>query len=98
MKKQSSQIDIEKVAKLANLALKAEEKATFQKQLEEIINYVSQLGNIDTDNVEPIGHITGLENITRSDEAGSSLSQEDALLNAPKTHNGFFKVDAILEE
>ena len=91
-------INIEHVAKLANLKLTDEEKKTFEPQLTEIIGYISQLEKVDTENIESIGHITGLENVTRKDKAAPSLSQEDALANAPKIHNGFFEVDAIFEE
>lgn len=91
-------IDIDHVAKLANLPLTEEEKKIFQKQLEDILAYVSKLNEVDTEKVEPIGHITGLVNVTRKDEAKPSQNQDDALKNAPKTHNGFFEVEAIFDE
>lgn len=91
-------IDIDHVAKLANLNLTDEEKKTFEPQLEEIVGYISKLEKVDTKNIEPVGHITGLENVTRKDEAKPSLSQGDALANAPRTHNGFFEIEAIFQE
>lgn len=91
-------IDIDHVAKLANLKLTEEEKKTFEPQLTEIVGYISKLEKVDTKDIEPIGHITGLENVTRKDETTPSLSQEDVLANAPKTHNGFFEVDAVFKE
>ena len=97
MKYKRSKIDIEHVAKLANLKLTEEEKPLFQKQLTEILGYVENLNQVDTKNVEPIGHITGLEKITREDVAAPSLSQEDAISQAPSTHNGFVEVEAILD-
>lgn len=96
--KKSPVIDIEHLAKLANLPLTEQEKQKFEKQLQEILSYISKLNEVDTKKVEPIGHITGLVNVTRPDEAKSSLNQDDVLKNAPKTHNGFFEVDAIFEE
>lgn len=94
----NAKIDIDKVAKLANLKLTAKERKTFQKQLEEVLVYVSSLGEVDTKKVEPIGNITGLQNISREDEPSPSLPQEDSLKNAKKTYNGFFEVDAIFAE
>lgn len=91
----SNQIDIDYVAKLANLPLTHQEKVTFERQLGDILTYFNKLGEADTKNVEPIGHITGLTNISRADETAPSLSQEDALKNAPKTRNGFIEVKAI---
>lgn len=93
-----TKIDVEQVAKLANLSLSQKEKRAFQRQLEEILGYISQLDKLNTQNIQPIDHITGLENIGREDIALPSLSQEEAVKNAPKTHNGLFVVDAIFEE
>lgn len=97
-KNPKSAIDIDHVAKLAKLKLSKEEKETFEPQLKEVLGYISQLEKVDTEKVEPIGHITGQMNVTREDEARPSLSQDDALANAPKTHNGFFQVDAVFRE
>lgn len=98
VKRLTSKIDIDHVAKLANLSLSPTEKATFARQLGQVVNYFDKLSEIDTQKVEPIGQITGLINVTREDEAAPSLTQEEALANAPRTHNGFFEVDAIFEE
>ena len=86
------------MAKLANLRLSPAEKQTFEKQLSEVLEYVKHLEKVDTTKVQAIGQITGLINVTREDEAAPSLTQEEALANAPRTHNGFFEVDAIFEE
>jgi aspartyl-tRNA(Asn)/glutamyl-tRNA(Gln) amidotransferase subunit C len=91
-------IDLAHVAKLANLTLSPEEKALYGKQLEEIVDYVSKLNEVNTEKVEPTAHITGLENIGREDEAAPSLTQEDAISQALKTHNGAIVVDAVFEE
>lgn len=90
-------IDIAHVAKLANLTLTPAEEKTFEKQLGEIVNYVSQLDELNTEKVEPIAQITGLKNVNRTDEPAPSLTQEEALKNAPKIHNGFFEVEGILD-
>lgn len=91
-------IDIDHVSRLANLTLNRAEKEKFEKQLAGILTYISQLNEIDTKDVEPIGHISEMTNVTRKDEPRPSLSQEDALANAPKRHNGFFQVNSIFEE
>ena len=97
-KPQKPEIDVDYVSKLANLPLTDKEKAVFEKQLKDVLTYISKLNEIDTDEVEPIAHIADLVNITRGDETSPSLSQEDAIKNSPKTHNGFFEVDAIFDE
>lgn len=95
---QHLKIDIEHVAKLANLTLSPAEKKMFEKQLSEVLEYINKLNEVDTKSVPPIGQITGLENATREDIPTPSLSQEDALANSPRTHNGFFEVDAVFAE
>jgi aspartyl-tRNA(Asn)/glutamyl-tRNA(Gln) amidotransferase subunit C len=90
-------LDVSHIAKLANLPLTDEEKNKFEKQLDETLKYIENLQEIDTKNVQPTAHVTGLENVTREDVAGESLEQKQALGNAKKTHEGFFQVDAILD-
>lgn len=86
------------IAKLANLEIKEEELKKFQKQLSSILQYVSKLKEVDTKNIETTSQVTGLENVTREDEAKPSLSQEQALSNTKSKHNGFFRIKAVLEE
>lgn len=95
---QSMKIDIKHIAKLANLSLTSEEEGKFEKQLEETLATISQLNEVNTDNVKITSQVTGLENVMDEDTAKPSLSQKDALSNAKNTHNGFFVVKAVLEE
>ena len=90
-------IDVQDVAKLANLKLTPEEEKKFEAQLGDILSYVEQLQKIDTTDIEETAQMTGLSNVTRNDTTSPSLSQEDALSNAKEQHNGFIKVKAILD-
>jgi aspartyl-tRNA(Asn)/glutamyl-tRNA(Gln) amidotransferase subunit C len=90
-------INVPHIAKLANLPLEDDEKKRFEKQLEETIEYVEELNQVDTKNVEPTSQVTGLENVTRDDITHPSLTQDEALSNTTSSYNGFFKVNAILE-
>ncbi|MDP2638215.1 MAG: Asp-tRNA(Asn)/Glu-tRNA(Gln) amidotransferase subunit GatC [Candidatus Levybacteria bacterium] len=90
-------IDVAHIAKLANLPLKPDEKEKFGKQLSETLTYVEKLNSIDTKGTEPTSQVTGLENVTREDEAKPSLTQEEALSNAKSHYNGLFKVKAVLD-
>lgn len=91
-------IDINHIAKLANLSLTTEEKVKFEKQLTETLKYIENLKEVDTKDVKPTDHVTNLENVTREDVVTPSLSQEQALSNAKDKYNGFFKVKAVLDE
>jgi len=90
-------LDVKHIAKLANLPITKDEEKKFESQLNETLSYVEILKEVDTKNIEPTAHVTGLENITREDTTKPSLSQLQALSNTKKKHNGFFIVDAILE-
>ncbi len=92
--------DVVHVAKLANLSLENEEIDKFHSQLSDIVGYISELDEIDTSEVEPTSQCTGLENITRSDEIQPEnvLKMEDVLSGTENTHNGYFRVKAILRE
>ena len=91
-------IDVKKVAKLANLSLSTSEETLFEKQLDETVSYIENLKEIDTKDTKPTNQVTGLTNVTREDTTTPSLSQKEALRNAKSTYNGFFKVNAVLEE
>ena len=90
-------INVPHIAKLANLNLKKEEEAKFEKQLSEILSYFEKLEEVDTKDVQPTSQVTGLENVTKEDETKPSLSQDEALSNTKSKHNGLFKVKAVLE-
>ena len=91
-------IDVKDVAKLANLKLNSEEEKKFEEQLGDILTYVEQLQKVDTTGVEETAQVTGLSNVARNDTTSPSLTQDEALSGAKEQHNGFVKVQAILEE
>ena len=91
-----TQQEVEKVAKLARLALTDIEKAAFAKQLSQILTHVETLKQYDTTGVEPTA--TGHVNVFRPDIARPSLSVERAVDNAPESADGFFVVPKIIED
>ncbi|HEX6649263.1 MAG TPA: Asp-tRNA(Asn)/Glu-tRNA(Gln) amidotransferase subunit GatC [Pyrinomonadaceae bacterium] len=95
-----TQADIEKVAQLAHLELAEEELKTFGAQITEIVNYVEQLNELDTTNVEPaIGGLTpegASTDASRDDEVSGSLGQKIALAEAPDAASGHFRVPKVL--
>ena len=94
-----SRDDVLHVAKLAKLTLTLKEVTKFQEQLTKIIDYISQLSEVDTSNLEPTSQTTGLENVFRPDEVKpTGFSQNEALSGTDKTHNGYFVVDAVLNK
>jgi aspartyl-tRNA(Asn)/glutamyl-tRNA(Gln) amidotransferase subunit C len=90
-------MDIEKVARLARLALSEEEKATFGEQLDQVLTYVEQLSRLNTEGIEPTSHAIPVSNVFREDEARPSFPREDVLRIGPDTEAGYFKVPRIIE-
>ena len=95
-----NQSEIEKVAQLAHLELGEEELKTLGAQITEIVNYVEQLNELDTKNVEPaLGGLTpeGEETeASRADGVAGSLGQKAALAEAPDPAAGHFRVPKVL--
>lgn len=90
-------LDVNHIAKLSNIPLNDNEIKKLESQLEETLKYVENLQEVDTKNVQPTSHVTGLENVTREDVATPSLTQKEALQNAKSTHEGFIQVNQILD-
>ena len=91
------QLDVKYVAHLARLELAAGEEARLAAQLGGILGYIEKLKQLDVTGVEPTAHAVPLVNVTRPDATRPSLSQEDALRNAPAQANGLFIVPKIVE-
>ena len=92
-----SKQEVEHVAKLARLELSEQEKEQLTDQLSNILTYVETLNSIDTKGVEPTSHVLDIKNVMRDDVAKPSLTQEQALANAPDKAAGHFKVPKIIE-
>jgi aspartyl-tRNA(Asn)/glutamyl-tRNA(Gln) amidotransferase subunit C len=91
-----SRQDVEKVALLARLQLTATELVTMTDQLAQIVRYVDQLAEVDTEGVEPMAHAIELSNVFRPDQVTESLPRDAALANAPHHDERGYLVPAVL--
>jgi aspartyl-tRNA(Asn)/glutamyl-tRNA(Gln) amidotransferase subunit C len=85
-----------KVAYLSRLELTEDEVELFSKQLKDIIGFVEKLNELDTENVVPFYELIDVETPLREDIPHESLSQEEALKNAPQKDKGFFVVPRVI--
>jgi aspartyl-tRNA(Asn)/glutamyl-tRNA(Gln) amidotransferase subunit C len=92
-----SKEEVSYVAHLARLEFNEEETGTFTSQLNDILLYMEKLNLADTAGVEPISHATALSNAFRDDVVQESLSEENALANAPDRQGGCFRVPKVVE-
>ena len=94
-------IDDATVAKMAHLAkLEFSEAAaeTIKADLNKIIEFVDKLEELDTENVEPLLHITKEVNVMREDVVANEVSQKEALKNGPDTNSDYFRVPKVLDK
>ena len=91
-----SRDDVAKLAKLARLALTDDELDSFAGQLDSILGYVGAIQSVDVTGVAPTGNPLRELNVTRPDIVQFSLTQQQALAEAPSAEDGRFVVPQIL--
>ncbi|HEX3989048.1 MAG TPA: Asp-tRNA(Asn)/Glu-tRNA(Gln) amidotransferase subunit GatC [Verrucomicrobiae bacterium] len=92
-----SDFDVKYVAHLARIALTPEEEEKFGAQLAGILGYIDKLNQLDVAGIEPTAHAVPMVNVFRPDEIRPSLTNEEALRNAPAKANGLFMTPKIVE-
>jgi aspartyl-tRNA(Asn)/glutamyl-tRNA(Gln) amidotransferase subunit C len=90
--------EVRHVAELAKLRLSETEIEQYTGQLSAILEYAERLQEVDTSSVPPTPYILPLVNVMRDDVSAPSLSNVEALANAPDSEDGFFRVRAVFEE
>ena len=91
-----TEAEVRHVAKLARLKVSDDEVRMFTGQLGAVLDYVAQLQEVDTEGVEPLAHALAVHNVLREDEVRPSLSNDEALANAPQRDGEFFAVPKVL--
>lgn len=88
---------IEKIAHLSRLNFSGEDEAKMLDSLNNIINWVAQLSEVDTEGVQPLTHMTDEHNVWRKDEVRDQLPHDKGLLNAPRKDTNYFRVPKVLD-
>jgi aspartyl-tRNA(Asn)/glutamyl-tRNA(Gln) amidotransferase subunit C len=88
---------IKKIAHLARLEFDENSAEKMSKDMSQILDWVEQLNEIDTTNVEPLTTMSSEFNDMREDKVGNQLDHESALKNAPKRDADYFRVPKVLE-
>ena len=92
MKNIISDETIEYVGILAKLDLSEEEKEQATTDMGNMLDYIDQLNELDTEGVEPMSHVFSLHNVFRSDEVANGDDRENMLRNAPQKKEGTYMV------
>ena len=88
--------DVTRLATLSSLKLTNEETDSLRVDLDNIVSYIEQLSELNTEGVEPIYQVTGLQNVWREDEVQTELKPQDLLDLAPATQDNQIKVPKVL--
>ncbi|HEY8108513.1 MAG TPA: Asp-tRNA(Asn)/Glu-tRNA(Gln) amidotransferase subunit GatC [Patescibacteria group bacterium] len=87
---------VEKVARLARLALSDDDVAANQRQLSKILEYIDQLNEVDTKGVPPTAQVTGTVNALADDEVRNER-RDELPIDAPATDGGSIKVKGVFD-
>ena len=85
------------IANLARIAMSDEELERFVPELNNILGWVEQLGEVDTSGVEPLTAVIDQKLRLRDDAVTDGNRREDILANAPEAEHGFFAVPKVIE-
>lgn len=93
-----TQETIDKIAHLARLEFENEAKAEIAKDMNRMLEFVEKLNELNTDDVEPLIYMSNEVNVMREDKVIPTISQKDALKNAPKKDSDYFKVPKVVDK
>ena len=88
---------VDEVAHLARLEFTEEGKVEILNDMNRMLAFVDKLNEMDTDGVEPLIYMTDEVNVMREDEPKITLTQKEALKNAPKKDSDYFKVPKVID-
>jgi aspartyl-tRNA(Asn)/glutamyl-tRNA(Gln) amidotransferase subunit C len=87
---------VDEVAHLARLEFNAGEKDRIITDMNRMLAFVEKLNALDTKGIEPLIYLTDESNVLREDEVKETITQKEALLNAPKKDSDYFKVAKVI--
>ena len=89
---------VEHVAGLARLGLTPDECERMREQLSSVLAHISMLEDVNTDDIPPTAQVIELESVMRDDVVRPSLPRALVLQNAPRHEDGYFRVNAVLDQ
>lgn len=88
---------VKKIASLARIAITDEEVARIAPELDNIMGWIEQLGEVDTSSVEPMTAVIPNTLRLRDDVVTDGDVRDKVLANAPEAEHGFFTVPKVIE-
>jgi aspartyl-tRNA(Asn)/glutamyl-tRNA(Gln) amidotransferase subunit C len=89
---------VDHIAHLSRLEFEGDKKKAILKDMENIISFMDKLSEVDTNNVEPLIFMNEEYNNLREDLANVTVTQDEALKNAPKKDSDYFRIPKVLDK
>ncbi len=89
---------INHIAHLARLEFEGERKEQIKQDLANIISFINKLNEVPTDGIDPLIFMNEEVNNLREDVVSATITQEEALKNAPKKDSDYFRIPKVLEK
>ena len=93
-----SEETIDHIAHLSRLRFEGDDKVAIRQDLDKIIGFMGKLSEIPTDDVEPLIFMSDEVNVLRDDEPEVTITQAEALKNAPKKDSDYFRVPKVIDQ
>jgi aspartyl-tRNA(Asn)/glutamyl-tRNA(Gln) amidotransferase subunit C len=88
---------VRRIARLARIAITDDEAARLETELSAILDWVAQLDELDTSDVEPMTRVAAMTMKMREDKVNDGFCADDIVKNAPKVDDHYFVVPKIVE-
>ena len=89
---------VDEVAHLARLEFNDSAKGEILNDMNLMLSFVDKLSELNTENIEPLIYMTNEKNILREDVSEITLTQKEALKNAPKKDSDYFKAPKVIDQ
>ncbi len=89
---------VDEVAHLARLEFNDSAKGEILNDMNRMLSFVDKLSELNTENIEPLIYMTNEKNILREDVSAITLTQKEALKNAPKKDSDYFKAPKVIDQ
>jgi aspartyl-tRNA(Asn)/glutamyl-tRNA(Gln) amidotransferase subunit C len=89
---------VDHIAHLARLEFEGEKKEAIRKDMENIISFMDKLNEVPTENVEPLIFMNDEVNKLREDVSEETITQREALKNAPKKDSDYYRIPKVLDK
>jgi aspartyl-tRNA(Asn)/glutamyl-tRNA(Gln) amidotransferase subunit C len=88
---------VDEIAHLARLEFTDDAKQGIITDMNRMLDFVDKLNELNTDNIEPLIYMTQEQNVLREDVPQVTLTQKEALKNAPQKDTDYFKAPKVID-